>query len=717
MATVLWVAAIVFMLARVGIRLMDHAAQTVIPDRVFEDIGVGIRLLATVVVATLGAFLVRRRPRNIVGWLFLVAGVGTAFVQFASSYVKFVIDGDGYLVVSGSRWQPPGATIVEWAAIVTQYIPYACTSVFALLVFPTGSLPSRRWRPVAILCVFVTATGLVQGAFAPWASDDRMNPFAIRSLWFLEANLSILGRQQRLVYIGLYLATVVGAIALIARYRRSIGDERHQIKWFAYGGTLVALMVMATVVVRYSGLEGQVVERAYLFVGPMLQVIPPAAAAVAVFKYRLYDIDFLIRRTIVFGMLVSFIVVVYVVVVVTIGSALGRRGPGVIPTVAAMGLVATGFQPVRVRTQRWANRVVFGDRAPPDEILRIVPQRLADAVPVDEVLPALAETVGRAIRAEAVRVTLSLAEGRGRSVVWPAEVDAGSSAILTTEIAHLGEAVGSFDVYKRPGDAITRTDERVLRALAAQAGAALGNVRLTDQLRERIDEQDAQTAELEASRVRLLAAQHRTRRRLENEIRERIEPQLDAVRAAVREAAPLASAARSDAIQHIDRASTFATSALDDLRDLARGLFPPLLVDKGVVTAVEAHARKAPLPVEVAADDDARRDRFDQAAESAVYYCCVEGLRSVEARAERAVVRLLTDGSDIRFTVTASGGEEGTIPADIRQDMADRVEALGGELRRAGGRVAVAGSVPRQPEAAAAHASASRSGVSVDLGR
>jgi signal transduction histidine kinase len=236
-------------------------------------------------------------------------------------------------------------------------------------------------------------------------------------------------------------------------------------------------------------------------------------------------------------------------------------------------------------------------------------------------------------------------------------------------VRHQGELLGALSVHKAPGDPMTPTEGKLLADVASQAGLVLRNVRLIEDLR--------------ASRHRLVAAQDEERRKIERNIHDGAQQQLVAL--AVRLNLAQSTAAREPARvgPMLEQLKAEAQEALENLRDLARGVYPPLLADQGLVAALTAQARKSPVPVRVEAGGIGR---FDQEAEAAVYFCALEALQNVAkyAGATGATVHLYQVAGHLTFDVTDDGiGFDPTAKAHGTgmQGMADRLAALGGELR------------------------------------
>ena len=222
---------------------------------------------------------------------------------------------------------------------------------------------------------------------------------------------------------------------------------------------------------------------------------------------------------------------------------------------------------------------------------------------------------------------------------------------------------------------LTPTEDKLVHDLAAQAGLVLRNVGLTEQLLARLDE-------LKASRQRLVLAQDEERRKIERNIHDGAQQQLVSLSVKLKLLSQLTARDPVKATELADQLQLEARDALEDLRDLARGIYPPLLADKGLASALESQARKSPLPVSIDADGIGR---FSQDIEAAVYFCCLEALQNVAKYANASHVTLTLSDGDGRLAFTVVDDGAGFDTAQIGygtglQGMADRLAALGGDL-------------------------------------
>jgi signal transduction histidine kinase len=664
LAWALWVLTAVLAAADAVLALLNRPAWD------FDVYGVpGEGAVLGLATATIGLVVASRLPRNPVGWLLCALGPGIVMAWLPKDYAVHTL-----LVAPGSL---PGGAVAAWLgawAWVLGVLPFP----FLVALFPDGRLPSPRWRPLAWATGVAWVLVSLSLAMAQW-------PIGTGNLSNFVSPTNTVRGPWLSVFRAVFPLVVVTGIALVAavlvRFRGATGDLRQQLKWFVFAASI---LVAATLVTDVS-----VIVRPGLITGTGLKVIGAglglafvavmAAIGLAILKYRLYDIDVVINRTVVYAALAGFITAVYVAIVVGMGSAIGAGGePNVALSIVATAVVAIAFQPVRERVQRLANRVVYGKRATPYEVMSDFAHRMSGALSIEDVLPRMAQTAAQGLAASSARVAVFLPGGDDRSVTWPAE--AGNERFgRAVPVTHRGEVVGELAVAKPPGEPLRPGEERLLANLAAQAGLALHNVRLTEELRARFDQISRQTAELQASRQRIVTARDEERRRLDKEIREGAAAQLRAVEEGLERADGLMAKSPERTAHLLESLGSQATRILEELRELARGIFPPLLADQGLAAALEAQFRKARVPVSLDADS---LGRLPPEVEAGVYFCVVEALANAarHAAASRVLVRLRQADAEIVFEVTDDGRgfDPESAPRSGLQTMADRIEALGG---------------------------------------
>ena len=639
--------------------------------------GTGNALAGTVAVAfvvgfaTVGALLGWKRPSNPIGWLLSATGLSYALANI------------GVLLLQFPRTRAWG----NWTSWM--FFLGIGFVVFVLLLFPTGSLPSRRWRPVAWAAAAAIAAWAVGNALAPRlitsGPPEVRNPMGVAGpAGHVFTFLAGAGGPL------LVAAGLAAIVSLVFRYRRAGAVEREQLKWLVYAGGLIVAAVLAELPIEeIIGPGSDAATNLQNVVTSGTVALVPIAIAIAIFRYHLYDIDVVINKTLVYGSLAVFVTGVYVAIVVGIGS-LAQRGahPSLGLSIVATAVVAVAFQPVRERVQHLANRLVYGRRATPYEVLADFAGRMAGSYAAEDLLPRMARILAEGTGAARADVWLKSGDTFGDGAVWPtdapllpptrataADVPAYPAADRILPVRYVGEVLGALSVSKRPGEPLTPTEDRLLADLAAQIGLVLKNAGLRVQLLARLEE-------IRASRQRLVAAQDSERRRIERNIHDGAQQQLVALAIKLSITESMIGTDTEGERELLAELRQDAAGAVEDLRDLARGIYPPLLASKGLAAALEAQARKAPVPTSVTTDGVGR---YRQDLEAAVYFCILEALQNVAkyAGASHAEVRLAASGGDLRFEVTDNGAgfEPGSKAYGTGlQGMADRLHAHGGSL-------------------------------------
>jgi signal transduction histidine kinase len=654
---------------------------------------------AGIVYALLGLLIVRR-ARNLVGWIFEGIGLGLAALTFTSAYAVV-----GALTHPGPLPAPklvgaPSQTIFTATAIALAYL---------LFVFPTGTLSSARMRWIVRVGLIAAAVAVIGSLIVPprealpapgGVSFLYPNPLRIRS-----------GVLSTLFVISIWvvaIAVVAAFISLVFRYRRGGSEQRQQIKWLAFVAGVVLLLQAAglAAIVGCSCGSSSSVATGLLTSGAFIIFFGvPAAIAVAILKYGLYQIDVIINRAVVYGLLAAAVTGLYVAVVVGFGSLIGYGvGDPLLTTVAAVA-IALLFQPLRRRAQRLANRLVYGDRATPYQVLSEFADRMAGTFALDDVLQRMASTLAAGTGARRVEVWLRRGKELGSVAVWPPEADPAAPVALEAEdrlpelasatrvapVRHGEELLGALAIEKPPSEPLTPTEDELLQDLAAQAGLVLRNVRLTADLQASLED-------LRASRRRLVEAQDQERRKIERNLHDGAQQQLVALTVQL----GLLERAADDPTrvrEMAERIRGALQGSLDDLRDLARGIYPPLLADEGLAVAIEAQARKSAVPTTVEVDGIGR---YPQDIEAAVYFCTLEALQNVAKYAKASTARVQLAQRDGTLDLEIRDDGRGFDVDHVRrgmglQGMADRLDAIGGTLTmqsRPGEGTLVRGSVP-----------------------
>jgi signal transduction histidine kinase len=673
-----------------------YSATHVLPPSQAGQHTPGAGIVAIVLIggfATVGALLAWKLPTNPIGWLMSAIGL-----TFASA-----------MLVVTLAYFPATGNLTNWFGWIWLFglglIP------FIVLLFPTGTLPSRRWRVAVWIGAFGEAVWVIGNAFAPTIVTDTPNappnpigvPAPAGQVFDIAALLGLFS---------ILIAGVLALVSLVLRYRRADAVEREQLKWLLYTVAVIALAVLAQPVI--SGLVSSPTTATNLqnIVTIASIALVPIAIGIAVFRYRLYDIDLVISRTVVFTVLAAFITIVYVGVVVGIGAVFGSRGgkPNPALSIAATAVVALGFGAVRERVRRFANRLVFGRRATPYEALSAFSSRLGGTVASDELLPTMARTLAEGTGASQATVWLRSGGDLHAAATHPpgpepapvavtGEAPSVPGAALTLPVSEGGELLGALSLAKPAGERLTPMENALAQDLASQAALVLRNVRLTQEVLDRM-------AEVRASRQRIVSTQDAERRRLERNIHDGAQQELVAMAVRLRIAKLMLGrdpGAAADVLRDVEGS---AKDAARTLRELAAGIYPSRLAQEGLPGALADQAARAAIPTTVEAGDIGR---YAPDREAAVYFCVLEALQNAAkySRASHATVTLATSDGDLTFTVRDDGvgfDAAAATPGTGVQGMMDRLAALGGdvEISSAPGRgTTVTGRLPvreRMPE-------------------
>ena len=629
--------------------------------------GAAVVLVVSLLWMGTGSVIVSRQPRNVAGWVFL----GLGFL--------IVVEGLSQILVFAAfkgRVDVPFASL--WA-LAGEYAVYPIVLLPLLwLLFPDGRPPSPRWRWA--VRGFLAAVGIASVAYVvtPGPLNNYvdfgvlyMNPLGVSALSSIAPEITGIGGMVAVI---LTIATIFG---VRGRFKRATGDERQQLRWLVFVTSLAGILF---IVVFASGAVASVffhIENPHiagvstdLLFGLMAAIIVmgiPAAYLIAIYRYHLWDLDIVIKKALVFavvagGLTLVSLGVVLLIPVFVVGTGLTAWERGLFIVGVAIG---TLFGPLRHLARRFADRVVYHTRATPYEVLTEFGGRVGETYSTDDVLPRMVRILASGTGASRARVMLSVGGDRREAAAFGG---ANGSADLVVPVMHQGEELGALEVTMPANDPLDPSREKLVNDLAAQAGPVLRNVRLIEELR--------------ASRQRLVAAQDEERRKIERNLHDGAQQQLVALAVELRLLEQSAGKDPERDRQLAARLGSQANAALEDLRDLARGIYPPLLADKGLAAALEAQSRKAAVPTTVDADGVGR---YPQEIESAVYFCVLEALNNVAkyAGATRATITLAQADGHLVFEVDDDGAgfevDRARVGTGI-QGMADRLDAIGGSL-------------------------------------
>ncbi len=615
-----------------------------------------------------------RQPRNGSVWAYTWAAF---FGALYSACTAVLVLSTPDSILDSALDTPPAPSDLSWAggialgAMTTVWLPCLFLPLtFGLLLFPDGRLPSPRWRWVG----WYQATTLTVAVIASLVLNNPWSNYEATSV------TGTFGTAVEILLVFAQLGGVLGMASLVPRYRRGDTMVRRQVRWIATGGAFLVLGEVAIFVIR-GGLNGpsdSTVEN-------VLNLVPLGLLIgsfwVAITRYRLYEIDTIISKSVTYVALAAVIAGLYAVVVIAPLLVIGRAddgGPGLVLPIVATAVVAVVFEPVRSRLQRWANRLVYGNRASPHEVLSRVTSGLSDAG-VENGTDDLARLLTEGTGAERAVVWLRLGDVLQPDGVFPTE--------LTVEIRHLAidglvdddltesrlvlhrdELIGALSITKPRADPITPADRELLADVAAGAGLRLRNISLNREL-------EARAAEVRASRRRLIAAQDAERHRLERDLHDGAQQQVVALKVKLGIANKIAEREGADEIA--TRVSALADEtqhAVDALRAVAHGIYPPLLESEGLEAALRAVERSSTLRLVVKTSD---LSRYPRPVEETAYFCLLETVeRARMAGASAAKIDLAGRNGDLVIEIDVAGGTNGV---DLTA-IADRVDAAGGTL-------------------------------------
>jgi signal transduction histidine kinase len=601
--------------------------------------------------------------------------------------------GGACVLSSGILHRDPAGTLASVAALVRPLAAGLLPAVALHLIvgLPDGRLSSRP-RRVGVAVGYAAGAGL---GFALWAQRPAL------PLWP--------------VVVAGVLAVAAGVAPSHRRFMATRGIARQRMEWIGLAVVVVAETALVATALRVlAGWPRHVPE----VIGAVSVLIPLALAAGA-FPQVVGRVDRLLARTVSLAGLSGLVVAVYLLVVLGLGQvpSEGERALLLLSMMAAV-VCALVYHPARERLTQTANRLVYGERFAPDETLRTFGTRLSRAIPLEELLLQLAESLHKTMALEAAEVwtgSEGLLEraasvpdrGPARLVVDSAETPvvarAGVSgpawlavwlpglldgrrdaAMRVAPVAHSGELLGLLVVVRRADEWSSEEDERVLAELARQVGLALHNVRLDSALQASLDELRHKAEELQASRARIVAAADAERRRIERNLHDGAQQRLVALAVKLGLARRLVDADPEQTRGMLEELREELKDAVDELRNLAHGIYPPLLMDQGLAAALGSAAQRATIPTRVEAGP---LGRYPSEVEAAAYFCCLEALQNAMKHAgpaARVMVRVWEEAGALRFAVTDDGaGLDPTAKATGTGfvNMRDRLGAIGGSLR------------------------------------
>jgi hypothetical protein len=325
------------------------------------------------VIAAVGALIASRVPTNAIGWMLLAVATLPALGFFSDEYARYALSQPGSL---------PGASSIVWLGTWAWIPSVGVLGTFLLLLFPNGRLPSLRWRPVAWLAGLSMAAIFVGTAFAPGPIDEGLpdNPVGISGA------AGLLDALTTAALPFLALAIALSLLSLVLRFRRARGAERAQLKWFVFAGTLFTAEIILETLSSEFGILPRIPEGISRFLFPIFVSLLPISAAIAILKYRLYDIDLVINRTLVYGLLTALLAAIYVAGVVGLGAVLraltGQESNALVVAASTLAVAAV-FRPARRRIQGFIDRRFYRGKYDAARTLEEFNAKLREQVDLD----------------------------------------------------------------------------------------------------------------------------------------------------------------------------------------------------------------------------------------------------------------------------------------------------------------------------------------------
>ena len=631
-------------------------------------------LLAGPAFAILGILIFLYRPHNRIGWLSLAIAFCLPGSVALDLYVLCGLDG---------TIAAPGKEYVAWFLYSYGAIFIIPLVVLLPMVYPTGRFLTPRWRWVALggltlLAILSTGLGLNPdfdqvGLMYRFPIENPVGPLPLPSWW-----TSVLNSVNNLGFVGLRLVAVA---ALVVRFWRSVGDERQQMKWLTY-----FLALASGIAVFFFNLPANLFGLPtfdtiwFALLTTLSYVGIPIVIGIAIFKYRLYDIDLIINRTLVYGGLTLMVVLLYTLTVVGLSRLFENMG-GLPSSLLATGLIAVLFQPVHDRLQRSVNRLMYGQRDDPYAVLSHLGRQLqATAVP-SQTLTAIVETIAATLKLPYAAIELVEQDAQ----IGRASVGEPPAQTIEFPLRYHTAPVGRLIVAPRaPGERFTPQEAQLLADIAAQIGPVASATRLT--------------LALQRSRESLVLAREEERRRIRRDLHDGLGPTLAGQTLKLDTVLELLDGESPAAVEQVTQLKGQTQQMVADIRRLVYALRPPALDELGLLEALRAH---------VAQMDEANRNLriavdaapeplppLPAAIEVAAYRIALEAVTNVirHAAASECHVRFVLSEEEqpymLRLTVTDDGIG---LPADLQPgvglvSMRERAEELGGRCTLGAGR-------------------------------
>lgn len=598
-----------------------------------------------------------------------LSGETSALVQLAANLIFAIVCVGITLVIAWKKWSDWFALFVSitivvvllgaslpvilfyqanpaWQPLLSIWLMLALTLLLGFFyLFPTGQFVPRQTRWLLVAMALWTVTGALNPALYPW-------------------------QRSTLLYTMVLVGGIgTGILAQVRRYRSlAAAEEKQQIRWVVFGSSVAGLGIVLQILPRTTGLnlagELDVLYSLVLYpVGFLLVLLLPVSIALAILRYRLWDIDVVVNRTLVYGALTLSTIAMYILGVTLLG-ALFQMTSNLVVSLLMTGVIAVAFQPLRERLQRGVNRLMYGQRDEPYAVVAQLGKRV-EATPAPEaMLPALVETIAQTLKLPYVAIET----GAGEHAHMAAAYGNTAGRVVRLPMQYQSEPVGHLLVApRRPDESLSAADLNLLATVARQTGTAVHAVQLT--------------IDLQRARERMVMAREEERRRIRRDLHDGLGPALAALAMEADTARELARTDAGRTEQILTDITAKAQNAIYDVRRLVYNLRPPALDELGLVGALKQHtaALSGQLRVTFQAPDSL--PPLPAAVEVAAYRIAQEALNNVvrHAHARSCALRIgLNHALELEICDDGQGIPSGAHPGVGLLSMRERAAELGG---------------------------------------
>lgn len=661
-----WLAAGLFLLATAGLLVLGWL--TLLGCNPYSINQASTRLVSSIIstlsFALLGTLIFLYRSENRVGWLSL----SIAFALSASvSMDLYAMCGFAEIIAA------PGNDIVAWL-LYSHGILFVIPIVVLLpMLFPTGRFLSPRWRWAFVISLIgLIVTGTLLGLSPNFDNNSfyvfpMANPFALSGFPLWWQAFFIDARQW--VFITMRLLAIA---SIMVRFWRSEGDERQQIKWLAYflATTFGIAVFFFNIPATFFNIDNFGTIWFDIIIGLAFVGIP-FVIGIAIFKYRLYDIDLIINRTLIYGGLTLMVIALYSLIVVG-SSRLFQTTDNLLSSLLATGLIAILFQPARERLQQAVNRLMFGQRDDPYAVLAQLSQQLQTTAVPTETLTTIVHTIANSLKLPYVAIELTdQAAQIGQAFVG---TPVGKTAAFPLQ--YQNETVGRLLISPRSAnESFTSQEQQLLDNIAAQTAPVASATRLT--------------MALQRSRERLVLTREEERRRIRRDLHDGFGPTMATLTLKLDMVLELLTADNAPAaLKHVQQLKGQTQHLISDIRKLVYELYPSVLDELGLLESLRIHVAQMRgtnnLSVSIEASPNPLPN-LPAAIEVAAYRIVLEAITNVFRHAQATRCMACLEAKNGRLTLTITDDGIG-LPDTFRQGVGlasvrERAEELGGRCK------------------------------------